>query len=88
MPFPLQDTKRDQAAGQVMPLSPLGTRLTAIEPELVCADADDFLGLSTHPRESADLRAGSVRRLVAAYVAPYLTTNTFRPPLSQPLSVQ
>ncbi len=32
LPFPLQDTQCDQAACQVMPLSPLSTRLTAIEP--------------------------------------------------------
>lgn len=56
LPFPLQHTKCDQAAGQVMPLSLLRTRLTAIQPELVFADADDFLDLRPHPIEAADLR--------------------------------
>jgi hypothetical protein len=67
LPFPLQDTKGDQAAGQVMPLRPLGTRLTAIEPELIFTDADDFLDLSTHLIESADLR-GRQRQAVGGKV--------------------
>jgi hypothetical protein len=57
LPFPLQDTKCDQAASQVMQLSPLSTRLTAIEPELILTDTDDFFDLRTHLIESADLRS-------------------------------
>ena len=56
LPFPLQHAKGDQAAGQVMPLSLLRTRLTAIEPELVFADADDCFDLRTDPLEATDLR--------------------------------
>jgi hypothetical protein len=45
MPFPLQDTKRDQTTGEVMQLSSCGTRLTARLAALVLADMDDFLNL-------------------------------------------
>jgi hypothetical protein len=55
LPFPLQDAKGDQAAGEMMQLSPLRTRLTAIEPELVFTGADDFFDLRAYPIESTDL---------------------------------
>jgi hypothetical protein len=40
----------------MMPLSPLGTRLTAIAPELVFTGANDFLDLRADPIQAADLR--------------------------------
>jgi hypothetical protein len=43
MPFPLQHTKRHQAAGEVMQLRPLRARLTAGQAELILADANHFL---------------------------------------------
>ena len=38
--------------GEMMPLCPLGARLTAHQPELVFADADDFLVLGSHARQT------------------------------------
>jgi hypothetical protein len=55
MSFALQDAKCDQRAGEMMLLSPLGTRLTAGQPELILADADDFLNLGADPIQSAHL---------------------------------
>ena len=55
-PFPLQDTEGNQTAREMMQLSPLRTRLTAIKPELVLAGAEDFFDLRTHPIKAADLR--------------------------------
>jgi hypothetical protein len=40
MSFGLQHTKGPQATSDVMPLRPLGARLTAGQPELIRADAD------------------------------------------------
>jgi hypothetical protein len=56
MPLPLQHTKCDETAGEMMQLSPLRTGLTAIPPELIRAHADDFRDVRTPPVESADLR--------------------------------
>ena len=56
MPFPLQHTKGDQAAREMMQLSLLRTCLTAIQPELILTHPDDFLDLCAHPIEAADLR--------------------------------
>lgn len=55
MPFPLQDTKNDQTAGEVMHLSPLETRLTATQAELILTDSNDLLKLRPHPIEAAHL---------------------------------
>jgi class 3 adenylate cyclase len=55
MAFPLQDTKRDQTAGEMMLLRPLRTRLTALQPKLILAHSDDFFDLRTPPIEAADL---------------------------------
>ena len=53
MPFPLQDTKRDQTAGEVMPLSPLGAGLTATQAELSLTDPHDFFNVRAPPLELA-----------------------------------
>ena len=45
MPFPLQDTKGDQTAGEMMPLRPLRARLTAAQAELILTDANDLFYL-------------------------------------------
>jgi signal transduction histidine kinase len=45
MSLPLQDTKGDQATGDVMQLRPLGACLTAGQAELVLTNPDDFLDL-------------------------------------------
>jgi hypothetical protein len=47
MSFSLLDTKSDQAAGDVMPLSPLGARLTAAQSELIRTGTDSFFNLCT-----------------------------------------
>src|SRR5262245_3775055 len=52
MSFLLLDTKSDQAAGDVMPLSPPRARLTAAQAELIRTDPNRFFNLCTdmiHP---------------------------------------
>ena len=39
--FPLQDTKGDQTAGEVMELRSLRARLTARQPKLIFTDSND-----------------------------------------------
>jgi hypothetical protein len=56
LPFPLQHITGHHAAGQVMALSLRRRRLTAMQPELSWADADDCLALGTHARAATDLR--------------------------------
>ena len=63
MSFPLQPTKRHHAAGQMMPLSPLGTRLTTIQPALILAHTDDCLAWRPPPIEAADLCGGQGQAL-------------------------
>jgi hypothetical protein len=58
MPFPLQDTKGRQATGDMMPLSPLGARLTARQTELILASFHDFLDLGAQAIEPPYLRRG------------------------------
>ena len=68
----LQHTKGDQTAGQMMQLSPLGTRLTASQPELILAHTDDFLDLCPPPIDAADFggRQGqTIRRIVLGAVS-------------------
>jgi hypothetical protein len=80
MPFPLQDTQRDQTAGEVMPLSPLGAGLTATQAELSLPDPHDFFNMRAPPLESAH-RHGRQRQAVGGKgLGAALTTNTFRPP--------
>jgi hypothetical protein len=43
MPFPLQHTKGNQAAREMMQLSPPRPRLTVIQPELILTHPNDFL---------------------------------------------
>ena len=45
--FPLQDTKGDQTAGEMMPLRPLRARLTAAQAELIFTDSNDLFYLRT-----------------------------------------
>jgi hypothetical protein len=52
----LQHTKGDQAAGDVMPLGPLGAHLTAAQPELIFAHTDDFFNLGSHVIQPTHLR--------------------------------
>ena len=63
MSFPLQPTKRHHAAGQMMPLSPLGTRLPTIQPALILAHTDDCLAWRPPPIETADLCGGQGQAL-------------------------
>jgi hypothetical protein len=55
MAFVLQHTKGHQTAGDMMQLDPLRAGLTAAQPELIFAHADNFLDLGAHPVQSADL---------------------------------
>jgi hypothetical protein len=57
MPFPLQDTEGDQAAGEMMQLRPLRAGLTAAQPELILTHSNDFLDLRAYPIEATDLRS-------------------------------
>jgi hypothetical protein len=63
MPLPLQHATRDQAAGQMMPLSPLGPRLTTSHPALIRADAEHCLEWRTRPIEAADCRGRQCQTL-------------------------
>jgi hypothetical protein len=56
MPLPLQHTKRDQAAGEMLLLSPFWARLTARQGQLLLADPDHFLDLGTPAIQAAHLR--------------------------------
>jgi hypothetical protein len=62
-------------------LSPLRARLTTCAAALIRAGTDPLLNGCAYT-------AASVRRLVASYVWPGLTTSTLRPPLRQPTSAQ
>jgi hypothetical protein len=54
MAFPLQDTKRDQTARDVVPLRPRGARLTATQAELILTNAHDFFTVGADAIEAAD----------------------------------
>jgi hypothetical protein len=64
MPFPLQHTKYDQAAHDMMPLCLCGARLTACAAERIFADADDFPDLRAHSIQPAPLRSRQARAIV------------------------
>jgi hypothetical protein len=49
LPFPLQDTKGDHAARALMHLRSRRTRLTAIHPAWILADADDLFNVGPDP---------------------------------------
>src|SRR5215813_12283059 len=53
--LPLQHTKGDQTAGEVMYLRSFGARWTAIQAELILADPDDFLNMGAEAIQSAHL---------------------------------
>jgi hypothetical protein len=45
LPFPLQDTKCNHTAGEVMELRSLRARLTARQPQLILTDSNDLFNL-------------------------------------------
>jgi hypothetical protein len=53
LPCPLQAPTRAPTTGDLLPLSPLGTRLTAGEPELLLAALDPFVTGGAAPRPAA-----------------------------------
>jgi hypothetical protein len=55
MPFPLQHTEGDETTGDMMQLSPLRTRLTATEPEVILTRTDDFFNVRPHSLAATDL---------------------------------
>jgi hypothetical protein len=55
MPLPLQDTAGDQAAGEVMPLSPFRAGWTATQAELNLADADHCFDVIVATHNMIDL---------------------------------
>ena len=64
--FPLQDTKGDQTAGEIMPLRPLRARLTAAQAELIFTDSNDLFYPAHRKRYNHRTSAAvNVRRLVA-----------------------
>jgi hypothetical protein len=70
--FALQDTKGDQAAGEVMPLSPLRARLRAVQAELILTDADHFFSLYTdvlHPTHLVSRQGQAIGRIVLGAVS-------------------
>jgi hypothetical protein len=85
--FPLQHTKGDQTAREMMQLSPLRTRLTAVQPELVLAHTDDFLDLRTHPLTSADLRRGQRQAVGGVVLGAVSDDQNFQPP-TQPAALR
>jgi len=54
----LQDTKRDQTAGKMMLLSPVGAGLTASQTELIRTHLHHFLALGADAIEPPYLRSG------------------------------
>jgi hypothetical protein len=87
MPFPLQDTKRDQAAGEMMLLSLLRAGLTAREAELVLPDSNDFFNLRAESIEPADLH-GRQRQTIGGNVCGAVSDDQYLQPPSQPTSLR
>jgi hypothetical protein len=85
MSFPLQHTKRDQTAGEMMELSPLGTRLTAIQPELILAHPAHFLDLRSPPIEAADFRGWQCQAIGRVVLGAVSDDQDLEPP-AQPAS--
>jgi hypothetical protein len=72
MSFSLQDTKSDQAAGDVMPVSPLRVCLTAAQAELILIDTDHFFNLCTdviHPPHLVSRQGQAIGRRVLGAVS-------------------
>jgi hypothetical protein len=88
VPFPLQHTKRGQAAREMMPLRPFGTGLTAVQAQLILADPDDFLNVRAHVVQAAHLQCCQRQTIDGVVLLAVSDTSTFRPPFSQPHSAQ
>ena len=86
-PFPLQDTEGHQAAREVMQLSPLSTRLTAIEPELILPGTEDFFDVRTPPIQAADLR-GRQRQAMGGEVCGAVSDDQYLQAPTQPTSLR
>src|SRR5919197_2219129 len=67
MPLPLPHTKCDQAAGEMMLLSPFRARLTARQGQLIRADPEHFLDLGTPAIQAAHLH-GRQRQAIGGRV--------------------
>jgi hypothetical protein len=70
--LPLQYAKGHEAASDVMELRPRGARLTAGSAELIFANPDDFLHVSTEARQSAHRRSQqrqAIRRIVLGAIS-------------------
>src|SRR3712207_2637513 len=70
-----------------MPLSPLSTRLTAIEPELVLTGTEDCFDVRTHLIQAADLR-GRQRQAVSGEVFGAVSDDQPLQAPSQPASLR
>ena len=88
MSFPLQHTKGDQTAGEMMQLSPLGARLTAGQTELIFAHPDDFLDLGTDAIQSTDLGSRQCQAIGRVVLGAVSDDQDFDPPVSQPVAAQ
>jgi hypothetical protein len=91
IPFPLQHTKGHQTAGQMMPLSTLRARLTARQPELIFADADDLLNLGPHaiqPPHLCSRQCQAIRGVVLGAVSDHQDLQATRQPATlRPIGV-
>jgi hypothetical protein len=74
MPFPLQPTESDQAAGEMRLLRLRRARLTARQGQLIFADADHFLDLGTPAIQTAHLR-GRQRQAMGGVVLLAVSDN-------------
>ena len=83
LPFPLQDTKGDQTAGDVMDLRPLCTRLTAREAELILTNANQFLDLGTSTIQLPHLH-GRQRQAIGGVVLFAVSDNQHFEAATQP----
>ena len=86
MSFPLQHTKRDEAAGHVMLLSPVRARLTARQAQLILADPDDFLDLRTDAIEAAHLGGRQCQAIGGVVLLAVSDNEHFEPP-TQPAAL-
>jgi hypothetical protein len=70
----------------MMPLSPLGPRLTTSQPELILADVDHFLDLRTLPIEATDFR-GRQGQAIGRVVLGAVSDDQDLEPTAQPASL-
>jgi hypothetical protein len=82
-----QHTKGHQSAGDVMPLGPLGARLTAAQPELSFAHTDDFFDLGSHVIQPTDLR-GRYRQAIGGVVLGAVSDHQHFKPPAQPTGLR